>query len=71
MFNLFVITANLNTYVISYLRANGSPDTTYADWQWVSTAKNVVGGSLMPVGGIVSRKMGTTFSVTVGSIIYT
>ena len=63
------LVANLNTYITSYLRANGS-DVTYADWVYVSTTKTVVMGLLMSFTGEFSRRIGTWKSIALGTAIY-
>ena len=62
--------ANLNTYVISYMRHRVSEDITYADWIYFSTTKTMSQGFLMPVAGIISRKIGLRPSLIIGSALY-
>ncbi|TRY67487.1 hypothetical protein TCAL_07649 [Tigriopus californicus] len=62
--------ANLNTYVISYLRHEVTPSTDYADWIFVSTSKTLVQGLVMPFAGLLSNRIGLRLSLTIGSILY-
>lgn len=59
--------------MISYLRERDpdASDLSYAEWQFVGTAKNVVAGLMMPVGGEFSRRVGVRWSVAIGSVVYT
>ena len=65
-----IIAANLNTYVISYLRAN-DPSITYGDWIFVSQAKALLGGGLAPLSGEVSRRIGVKLTIIIGSLLLT
>ena len=69
-FTIPIISANLNTYVISYIR-NYDPSITYADWVLVSQAKTFAIGLLMPVNGHLAKKIGPKRCILLGSIIYT
>lgn len=64
-----LFSGNLNTYIISYLRVD-SPDTTYADWVYVSTVKPIVLGIFMTFSGEVSRRIGLRASLAIGGVIY-
>lgn len=61
--------ANLNTYIISYLRVD-NPEVTYADWVIVSTTKPVILGLFMTFSGEISRKIGLRLSIAIGAAIY-
>lgn len=66
---LNVSAANLNTYIISYLRV-GNPEVTYADWVIVSTTKPVILGLFMTFSGELSRRIGLRLSLAIGASIY-
>ena len=66
---LLISTANLNTYIISYLRVD-HPDVSYADWVIVSTTKPVILGLFMTFSGEVSRRIGLKLSIGIGAAIY-
>ena len=63
-------TANLNTYVISYMRTEVSSKISYADWVYFSTTDVTIQGIAMPVAGIVSKKIGIRLSLVIGSLFY-
>ena len=63
-------TANLNTYVISYLRQYDE-NITYGDWIFVSQAKALIGGAFSPLSGIVSRRIGVKLTIIIGSLLLT
>lgn len=63
------ITANLNSYVISYLRQNND-NITYGDWIYVSTTKTIVAGIVMPFLGEASRLMGLRLALILGCAIF-
>lgn len=65
-----LISANLNTYVISYLRSKDH-SISYSDWIFVTTSKTFVQGSLMPFMGGLERLVGTRICILIGCIIYT
>ena len=62
--------ANLNTYVISYLRSK-DPSVDYGDWIFVSQAKALLGGGLAPLSGEVSRRIGVRLTIIIGSLLLT
>lgn len=62
--------ANLNTYVISYLRHEVESSTDYADWIFISTSKTLVQGLVMPFAGLLSNRLGLRTSLAIGSILY-
>ena len=61
--------ANLNTYVISYIR-NEDNSTTYKDWVYVTSTKVFVQGITMPFLGKLELMIGTKQSILLGCIIY-
>ena len=69
LYNSIPPAANLNTYVISYIRQH-NPTISYKDWMWLSSTKTVLTGVLMPFGGEISRRVGVKFSLLLGSVIY-
>ena len=46
---------NMMTYLTSYMRINGSPDLTYADFIVVQSVWGMTQGVFMPLSGYVSR----------------
>jgi len=61
--------ANLNTYVISYIRYHDN-STSYADWVFVTSSKVFVQGITMPFLGQLELKIGTKPSILIGCMIY-
>jgi len=62
---------NLNTYLTSFMRSTGyNPNLTYGDFIFVSGTKNLLQGAAMPFLGDLSRRIGTKWSIALGSIIY-
>lgn len=68
--NIIPVSANLNTYVISYLRHEVESSTDYADWIFISTSKTLVQGLVMPFAGLLSNRLGLRTSLAIGSILY-
>ena len=64
------ITANLSTYVVSYLRYKGY-STTYADWIYITVARMFFQTIMMPFMGSLARKIGSRLCILIGGIIYT
>jgi hypothetical protein len=46
---------NMMTYLTSYMRQNGSPDLTYADFIIVQSVWGMTQGIIMPISGFVIR----------------
>ena len=67
---IFSFPANLNTYVISYLRSKDK-SYTYEDWIFVTTSKTFIQGILMPFMGNLESRIGTRYCILLGCIIYT
>ena len=62
---------NLNTYLTSFMRSTGyNPNLTYGDFIFVSGTKNLLQGAAMPFLGDLSRRIGTKWSIALGSVIY-
>lgn len=66
----YPFSANLNTYVISYLRSRDK-SVTYADWIFVSTSRTFVTGILMPFMGKLETILGSKHCIFIGCLIYT
>ena len=64
------ISANLSTYVVSYLRYKGY-STTYADWIYITVARMFFQTIMMPFMGSLARKIGSRLCILIGGIIYT
>ena len=46
---------NMMTYLTSYMRQNGSPDLTYADFIIVQSVWGMTQGIIMPLSGFIIR----------------
>jgi len=61
---------NMMTYLTSYMRQNGSPDLTYADFIIVQSVWGMTQGVFMPLSGYVSRYTGPRVAMLVGCTIF-
>jgi MFS family permease len=61
--------ANLNTYITSYLRENGSKDANYGQSVWY-TAVGVTTFTLLTIfSGFIVKKIGTRITCLFGTLI--
>jgi len=65
---------NINSYLTSYMRNNNTNGynnhLTYDDFVFLTTTKVVLQGSSMPLVGDLCRRIGTRWSIFIGSAIY-
>jgi len=61
---------NLNTYMISYMRARTNPEYSYSDFIWISQGRSIVCGLTGMVGGLIASKFGLKATLIFGSSLY-
>jgi len=61
---------NMMTYLTSYMRKNGSPDLTYADFIIVQSVWGMTQGIIMPLSGFIIRLTGSRPAMFIGCTIF-
>ena len=61
---------NMSTYMVSYMRAHGSPNLTYTDFIVVQSAWGMTQGIVMPFSGFLIRLIGEKAAMTSGAVIF-
>jgi len=61
---------NMMTYLTSYMRQNGSPDLTYADFIIVQSVWGMTQGVIMPLSGFIIRCTGPRPAMFLGCTIF-
>ena len=61
---------NMMPYMVSYMRANGSPNLTYSDFVVVQSTWGMTQGVVMPLSGFLIELIGPKASMTAGATIF-
>ena len=61
---------NLNTYMISYMKARVDENLTYADFIFISQGRAFLSGLTSFLGGMVARRIGLKTTLIIGCVIF-
>lgn len=66
----FYTVANMNTYIISYLRARRAADLTYADALWLGTTQLFARCFTIWLGAWLQPRLGTPWTAFLGCVLF-
>ena len=61
---------NLNTYMISYMKARVDPDLTYADFVFIAQGRAFLSGLTSFAGGMIARRIGLKLTLIIGCVMF-